>query len=465
MPRAAAAWRCASSALEPLSRARASRRSWARWPRSPRRSASASSPRPTATRCSRWRAPARPRTVTRARRPRCAVRSAPRSPALDEPARRTAELAAVAGRPLDRAELAALAPPEAVLAAMDCGLFRSADGRFGFRHDLLREAALADLDDARRGLLHETLGQRAGARAAEAARHLRLAGRDDLAAGRLVAGGRRSRAGDRARRGGGLPRGGGRAAPGRPADPAAAGREARGAGTSRDALAALEAAVALIDPATSPPCRCPPARRDLVPQRAVRPDAARAAPPSSGSRRSTAAARRCRGPRGVAADPGLERGHDRRARAPPTPRSPSSTRSGSTSRRRRCGAITSTPCAASRCSRKGACAEAEAVLVASGEAGERAGPRRPRLRRMGERGLHRLRPRRARAGARVRAARRGAGQRRPDHRLPHGLPARLHARASRDATTRRAPRTTARPSWRRGSPRRSSRRSPTTTAG
>ena len=78
---------------------------------------------------------------------------------LDEPARRAAELAAVAGRPLDRVELSALAPPEAVLAALDCGLFRSADGRFGFRHDLLREAALADLDDARRALLHEALGR------------------------------------------------------------------------------------------------------------------------------------------------------------------------------------------------------------------------------------------------------------------------------------------------------------------
>ena len=105
---------------------------------------------------------------------------------LDEPARRAAELAAVAGRPLDRVELSALAPPEAVLAAMDCGLFRSADGRFGFRHDLLREAALADLDDARRVLLHEALGSALGARAAEAAHHLRLAGRDDLAVARLV---------------------------------------------------------------------------------------------------------------------------------------------------------------------------------------------------------------------------------------------------------------------------------------
>ena len=105
---------------------------------------------------------------------------------LEEPARRAAELAAVAGRPLDRVELAALTPPEAVLAALDCGLFRSAEGRFGFRHDLLREAAVADLDDARRALLHEELGRAPTARAGEAARHLRLAGRDDLAVERLV---------------------------------------------------------------------------------------------------------------------------------------------------------------------------------------------------------------------------------------------------------------------------------------
>lgn len=105
---------------------------------------------------------------------------------LDEPARDAAELAAVAGRPLDRVELAALARPEAVLGAMDCGLFHSADGRFGFRHDLLREAVVAGLEDPRRAMHHETLGRALGASPAEAARHLRLAGRDDLAAERLV---------------------------------------------------------------------------------------------------------------------------------------------------------------------------------------------------------------------------------------------------------------------------------------
>jgi DNA-binding SARP family transcriptional activator/tetratricopeptide (TPR) repeat protein len=105
---------------------------------------------------------------------------------LTKPARRTAELAAVAGRDLARAELAALAEPEAVLDTLDCGLFRSADGRFGFRHALLREAVYADLSDTHRAVLHELLGQALVGRAAESARHLRLAGRDDLAAGRLV---------------------------------------------------------------------------------------------------------------------------------------------------------------------------------------------------------------------------------------------------------------------------------------
>ena len=52
-------------------------------------------------------------------------------------------------------------------------------------HALLREAVYADLDDARRSAHHETLGQ-ALTNAAESAHHLKRAGRDDLAAGRLV---------------------------------------------------------------------------------------------------------------------------------------------------------------------------------------------------------------------------------------------------------------------------------------
>ena len=248
-PRAAAASPCASSRSS-RSTAASSRRWSARSPRSPRRSASASSRPPTATRCSRSRARAPPRAATQDRPRRCAAPCARRSPGSTSRARRAAELAAVAGRPLDRVELSALAPPEAVLAAMDCGLFRSADGRFGFRHDLLREAALADLDDARRVLLHEMLGSAPGVRAAEAAHHLRLAGRDDLAVGRLVEAAADATQATAHRRGGGLPRGGRRAAPGRPARAAASWPTTLAQlGRREDALAALEAAVRLIDPA------------------------------------------------------------------------------------------------------------------------------------------------------------------------------------------------------------------------
>ena len=95
--------------------------------------------------------------------------------------------------------------PDAVSAAAESGLFRSADGRFGFRHALLREAVAADLDDTRRAALHETLGHALAASPAEAARHLRLAGRDDLAAARLARGRRGGHPRDRPARGGRLP--------------------------------------------------------------------------------------------------------------------------------------------------------------------------------------------------------------------------------------------------------------------
>lgn len=115
--------------------------------------------------------------------PPASLRSATRAAiaGLGGPARRAAELAAVAGRPLDRLELSALTSPDAVLEAMDCGLLSSTDGRFGFRHDLLREAVVADLEDTRRATHHEALGRALRASPAEAARHLRRAGRDDLA--------------------------------------------------------------------------------------------------------------------------------------------------------------------------------------------------------------------------------------------------------------------------------------------
>ena len=204
---------------------------------------------------------------------------------LDEPARRAAELAAVAGRPLDRVELAALAPPEAVLAALDCGLFRSAEGRFGFRHDLLREAALADLDDARRALLHEALAGAPGVRAAEAARHLRLAG-PRRPRGRAPHPGRcRRRAGDRARRGGRLPRGGVEL---RPDDPRIhvelAGMLAQ-LGRRDPAMAEIDAALRLLRPDdVETRVHDAPQRLAVVPQRALRPDARAALRPGRARR-------------------------------------------------------------------------------------------------------------------------------------------------------------------------------------
>jgi DNA-binding SARP family transcriptional activator/tetratricopeptide (TPR) repeat protein len=116
---------------------------------------------------------------------RAVVRAA--SGALPVEARHVAELTAVAGRELTRRELAAVAPAETVVRAMDSGLFLSADGRFGFRHALLREAVVAELPDARARELHEELAGVVDGTAAEVARHLRLAGLDDEAAHRLAA--------------------------------------------------------------------------------------------------------------------------------------------------------------------------------------------------------------------------------------------------------------------------------------
>ena len=115
---------------------------------------------------------------------RAVVRAA--SGALPEEARHVAELTAVAGRELTRRELAAVAPAQTVVRAMDSGLFLSADGRFGFRHALLREAVVAELPDARARELHEELAGVVDGTAAEVARHLRLAGLDDEAAHRLA---------------------------------------------------------------------------------------------------------------------------------------------------------------------------------------------------------------------------------------------------------------------------------------
>jgi tetratricopeptide (TPR) repeat protein len=123
---------------------------------------------------------------------------------LGPAARLFTELAAVAGRDLDRAEVASMplvaSPERAAAEALGSGLLCSRGDRTGFRHDLLREAVYQDLPDPVRARLHETLGRWLRERVprgsagrpsparntAEIARHFRLAGQDDLAAGQLV---------------------------------------------------------------------------------------------------------------------------------------------------------------------------------------------------------------------------------------------------------------------------------------
>ncbi|MEA2479714.1 MAG: hypothetical protein QOJ07_1636 [Thermoleophilaceae bacterium] len=122
---------------------------------------------------------------------------------LDPGARLLAEIAAIAGRELDRREIAALDLPrlaEAATAVADSGLLSAAGGRIGYRHALMREAVYADLPDPRRSELHETLARAlaaAGApgdhRDAEVARHLLLAGLDERAVDHLAGAARHAR--------------------------------------------------------------------------------------------------------------------------------------------------------------------------------------------------------------------------------------------------------------------------------
>ena len=120
---------------------------------------------------------------------------------LSGPARTFVEFAAVAGRALDRAEVASLPLPSPALAATEAlgsGLLQTDDGRTGFRHALLADAVYEDIADPARARLHGALAQllrtrarpaRTGSRtaqAAEIARHLRAAGQDDQAVNYLV---------------------------------------------------------------------------------------------------------------------------------------------------------------------------------------------------------------------------------------------------------------------------------------
>jgi len=101
--------------------------------------------------------------------------------------------AAISGRSLDREEVLSLplrSPQDAMAAASDCSLLTTSRGRVGYRHALLREAAYVDLSDPVCERLHGQFGQLLASMnprlAAEAARHLRLAGRDDLAVAQLI---------------------------------------------------------------------------------------------------------------------------------------------------------------------------------------------------------------------------------------------------------------------------------------
>ncbi len=118
-------------------------------------------------------------------------------------ARLFTDFAAAAGRDLDRGEVAALPVPQPALAAAEAlgsGLLRTGDGRTGFRHALLRDAVYQEIPDPVRARLHAELAGllrrppgpgpqagpgsrpgRRGLRAAEVARHLRLAGQDEQA--------------------------------------------------------------------------------------------------------------------------------------------------------------------------------------------------------------------------------------------------------------------------------------------
>ena len=120
---------------------------------------------------------------------------------LSGPARTFVEFAAVAGRALDRAEVASLPLPSPALAATEAlgsGLLQTRDGRTGFRHALLADAVYQDIADPARARLHGALAQllrtrarpartgRGTAQAAEIARHLRAAGQDEQAVNYLV---------------------------------------------------------------------------------------------------------------------------------------------------------------------------------------------------------------------------------------------------------------------------------------
>jgi DNA-binding SARP family transcriptional activator len=115
---------------------------------------------------------------------------------LSASARRLVDLAAAAGRPLERGEAAQLVGAERMPQALDeaCRahlLDVREDRRIGFEHALVREASYAALAPARRAWMHADLADvllaRSSRSVAEIARHLLLARRDDEAGSYLAA--------------------------------------------------------------------------------------------------------------------------------------------------------------------------------------------------------------------------------------------------------------------------------------
>jgi DNA-binding SARP family transcriptional activator/tetratricopeptide (TPR) repeat protein len=108
------------------------------------------------------------------------------------------ELVATAGRDLSRTEVTTLPlltdPARAATEALGGGLLRAREGSIGFRHESLRMAVYSDIADPMRVRLHDALaaelrrgtGDRSRRRAAELARHLRLAGHHQQAVGQLM---------------------------------------------------------------------------------------------------------------------------------------------------------------------------------------------------------------------------------------------------------------------------------------
>ncbi|MFD6352046.1 ATP-binding protein [Nocardia tengchongensis] len=103
------------------------------------------------------------------------------------------ELMAAAGRDLSRAEIAGLPlladPAVAATEALGGGLLRVRDTAVGYRHESLRQAVYDDIPPLSRARLHDALAANLAARdtsgrrrAAELARHLRLAGHHHRAA-------------------------------------------------------------------------------------------------------------------------------------------------------------------------------------------------------------------------------------------------------------------------------------------